>query len=175
MAKRLAMTIDGKLTYCSASDANIGKGRCNHIGHALKNEKQEEFLERVNKMSDILNKSEGYPRNSSDIKFLEEQFKNFNPDLYVKSPNIHARQIAADYGYGLEELVKDKHNSIKIAVISHGYFPEEYLEDASEDIKFAVASKGMHLDKLINDNSPDVSHAAAKMLEELKNKKNKEG
>lgn len=33
MTKRLAMTADGKLTYCSASEENVGKGRCNHIGH----------------------------------------------------------------------------------------------------------------------------------------------
>lgn len=33
MAKRLALTVDGNITYCTATDENIGKGRCNHVAH----------------------------------------------------------------------------------------------------------------------------------------------
>ena len=43
MPKRLAMTTDGKLTYCSAAEENVGKGRCNHIGHARNGESPEYF------------------------------------------------------------------------------------------------------------------------------------
>lgn len=45
--KRLAMTRDGKLTYCTADDENIGKGICNHVGHQGVNETKENFLERA--------------------------------------------------------------------------------------------------------------------------------
>ena len=31
--KRLAITKDGRLTYCTASEENIGKSRCDHIAH----------------------------------------------------------------------------------------------------------------------------------------------
>lgn len=45
MPKRLAITKDGKLTYCTASEENIGKGRCNHIAHQKMGESNLEFME----------------------------------------------------------------------------------------------------------------------------------
>ncbi len=48
MNKRLALTKEGKLTYCTASEENIGKGRCNHIAHQKNNETAEEFTKRIN-------------------------------------------------------------------------------------------------------------------------------
>ena len=47
MTKRLAMTVDGRLTYCSADEHNIGKGRCNHVSHAkMVNHKKNSWKER---------------------------------------------------------------------------------------------------------------------------------
>lgn len=46
--KRLAVTTDGKLTYCTASEENIGKGRCNHVYHQNDGESQEDFMKRSN-------------------------------------------------------------------------------------------------------------------------------
>ena len=48
MKKRLAVTKDGQLTYCSATEENIGKGRCNHVGHQLDSQTAEGFLESLN-------------------------------------------------------------------------------------------------------------------------------
>lgn len=45
--KRLALNTDGKITYCRASEENIGKGRCNHIEHQLDSETQEQFMDRT--------------------------------------------------------------------------------------------------------------------------------
>lgn len=47
------MTTDGKLTYCSATEENVGKGRCNHIGHARNGESPEYFSKRM-QAEDIL-------------------------------------------------------------------------------------------------------------------------
>lgn len=44
--KRLAVTEDFKLTYCTASPENIGKGRCNHINHQLEGEDPKDFVNR---------------------------------------------------------------------------------------------------------------------------------
>ena len=98
MAKRLAMTTDGKLTYCSASDENIGKGRCNHIGHALKGESELDFLNRINKTMKLLEEGDkhkllntryGYTSvediDLPELDFLREQFKNFNPEMFSSS------------------------------------------------------------------------------------------
>ena len=53
MAKRLAMTTDGRLTYCSATEENLGKGSCNHVGHARNGESPEYFSKRM-QAEDIL-------------------------------------------------------------------------------------------------------------------------
>lgn len=47
MSKRLALNINGEMTYCSASDENIGKGRCNHLEHQRSYETPQEFMDRV--------------------------------------------------------------------------------------------------------------------------------
>lgn len=56
MTKRLALTKEGTLTFCSASEENIGKGRCNHIEHQKQNEKIQDFINRIN--DKILNEKE---------------------------------------------------------------------------------------------------------------------
>ena len=46
--KVLALTTDGRITYCTASEEDRGKGRCNHIMHQEKNEDNNTFIERAN-------------------------------------------------------------------------------------------------------------------------------
>lgn len=46
MTSKLAVNTDGELTYCSASEENLGKGRCNHIVHQ-KYESAEDFTKAV--------------------------------------------------------------------------------------------------------------------------------
>lgn len=48
MQKRLAVTKDGRLTYCTATEENIGKGRCNHIAHQKPGESEASFMNRAN-------------------------------------------------------------------------------------------------------------------------------
>lgn len=55
MKKRLAYTSEGELTYCIASDENVGKGRCNHVAHQLSTESDQNFLDRVNRSTEIEN------------------------------------------------------------------------------------------------------------------------
>ena len=43
----LAVTKDGRLTYCTASEENRGSGRCNHIAHKYEHETVEDFLARA--------------------------------------------------------------------------------------------------------------------------------
>lgn len=49
------MTIDGQLTYCTATEENIGKGRCNHIAHINDEETIGEFLDRCNSIATLRN------------------------------------------------------------------------------------------------------------------------
>lgn len=45
--RRLALTVDGKLTYCTATPENVGKGKCNHVSHQNLVESAEDFLTRI--------------------------------------------------------------------------------------------------------------------------------
>lgn len=45
--RRLAINENGEMTYCTASEENIGKGRCNHLTHQGDHENQLDFMERV--------------------------------------------------------------------------------------------------------------------------------
>lgn len=68
--KRLALNTEGQMTYCSASEENIGKGRCNHIAHQRINESQKDFLERTSSKKD--------PKNF--FKKIEMKFKSIDKE-----------------------------------------------------------------------------------------------
>lgn len=53
------MTTDGKLTYCSAAEENVGKGRCNHVGHARNGESPEYFSKRMQAEDIVFNMFKG--------------------------------------------------------------------------------------------------------------------
>lgn len=53
--KRLALDINGKITWCYAKDENFGKGACTHITHQNLNESQNDFLNRTEKYFHIVN------------------------------------------------------------------------------------------------------------------------
>ena len=48
--KVLAITRDGRMTYCICDPELRGVGRCNHIAHQKENETEEKFTERVNNL-----------------------------------------------------------------------------------------------------------------------------
>ena len=47
MKGRLALTKDGKLTYCKAKPDNFGKGKCNHVEHMKDEESEDAFISRI--------------------------------------------------------------------------------------------------------------------------------
>lgn len=102
MVKRLAMTADGKLTYCSATEENVGKGRCNHIGHSKDGETQFDFVKRTEHVLEVMNRDPRKYKNIElrygDKNFLENEFKDYNPDFYINSKNPVAREVAAENG-----------------------------------------------------------------------------
>ena len=95
MSKRLAMTTDGRMTYCSASDANIGKGRCNHIIHQNKNENSNDFIKRVEELKE-------------------------NLDHKLNSENKFDRIHAARNKYGLDKLINDEDVYLRVTVTQQG-------------------------------------------------------
>lgn len=68
--KRLALNADGEMTYCSASEENIGKGRCNHVAHQKDGESQIQFMNRANEESN--NKSKENQIIENRVQLLEK-------------------------------------------------------------------------------------------------------
>lgn len=114
--KRLALTKDGKLTYCSASEENIGKGRCNHIAHQKAGESMQSFMNRANEelykenvkkhkpltdqeMNDIMWNVKGYDGTTMDVG--EEYFSIESGKWHVKE---EYRQGLADRGVDVDAL-----------------------------------------------------------------------
>lgn len=55
--KVLAATVDGRITYCTCSPEQRGKGRCNHVLHQEDGESESSFIERANLRSDEIESS----------------------------------------------------------------------------------------------------------------------
>lgn len=53
MKGRLALTVDGKITICTASEENIGKGRCNHIAHQKPDQTPDEFVASIENLVSV--------------------------------------------------------------------------------------------------------------------------
>lgn len=83
MKKKLALTKDGKLTYCTSSEENIGKGRCNHIAHQKENESNNDFLERCYNYNNYNGYDNNFNKNDSN-KNMREYFKDQNLSIVNK-------------------------------------------------------------------------------------------
>lgn len=77
MEKRLAITADGRMTYCSAAEDLVGKGRCNHIAHQLSKESRENFLNRMSENEVNYGK---YMPDEEYLLELEERLKRYIPE-----------------------------------------------------------------------------------------------
>ena len=168
MKKRLALTKDGRMTYCTASEENVGKGRCNHIAHQRLDESTKEFCERIKDMKENNNKKCDNNKNNY-IK---------NLDLEEKIELIDSENINDEI---LDILVKDKDWNIRVAVAYKGR--DKYLDilinDEDEYVRKAVAAYGRDkdLDVLVNDEDWHVrrtvaEHGRDKDLDILANDKN---
>ena len=180
MGKRLAMTTDGKLTYCLSSDVNIGKGRCNHVIHIKNGESKEDFIDTVEILNDVL-KRETYrysdsefcfPKEdgkyldhdsySADYNFFKKEAKNLNINILAKSANPLARVVAIENGYSPKKLENDPDFEVRIALVHKEYKLDKYINDKDPRVRAEVAKQGYGLEKLIKDKEKSVRLEVAK-------------
>lgn len=169
MVNRLALTVDGNITYCSASEENIGKGRCNHIAHQKECQSKEDFIKSVNNedkfekiknlefedLKKLYDKGEDINllkqvENRDFLKYMISKGETEFKDL-LKTKDIQLKIILASYGLHIDELKNDKHEFIREEVANQGYALEELVNDDSGEVRATVASHGYGLDKLIDD------------------------
>ena len=169
MAKRLALTVDGNITYCTATDENIGKGRCNHIGHQKDEESQEDFVNRIEseiKLSKIKNLKlkdlKNMYDNGEDLELLK-QLENEELIEYriskgetdfkdvLNTENTNIKFILIGHGLHIDEFKNDEDPFIREEVAEQGYALEDLVNDNDGDVRASVASHGYGLEKLIDD------------------------
>lgn len=85
MAKVLAITEDGRLTYCSAPLELRGKGRCNHVGHANDGESAREFCERIEREQGV---ARTYGRDEINMDTWETLELNFPKEAEKAKENM---------------------------------------------------------------------------------------
>lgn len=165
MAKRLAMTADGKLTYCSASEENVGKGRCNHIGHERDGESPEHFSRRMQAEDIVFNLFKGLhyyedeeiggidPKAFGEAYFEASKLrilKSFSSERLreMNSSLSDAELILRGDKKDLERLSKsdNPYSSYLANEVLEGNHPEEFdFEEAEEFPEEEFwASKGMY-------------------------------
>lgn len=172
--KVLALTKDGKMTWCTASEKNIGKGRCNHIAHQKNNESVEDFCKRVKDINinydnndNIIDKIKDLKANDK-IKLIEsEDVSDEILDILVNDKNCFVREAVAKHGRNkdLDILVNDEYSVIREVIAEYGRDKDLdiLVNDEDIDVRREVAEygRGKDLDILVNDEDSNVRYEVA--------------
>ena len=76
MRKILALTVDGKLTYCTAPEELRGKGRCNHVFHQRNGQNIDDFMFYVQQVDSIPGLLQGDVSEKTDNGTIEYAVKS---------------------------------------------------------------------------------------------------
>ena len=143
MAKRvLALTVDGRLTYCTAPEEMRGKGRCNHIAHQEENQSPEDFIMSVEKR--IVEEDGGLVDQTEYINSIVEKYSinSKNPDwesiirglenpFHIGSEKDGTYEEAKMIDFK-QELIKRENGDVYHLVAKYEFRGEEYECDFGE-------------------------------------------
>ena len=101
------------MTYCTASEENIGRGRCNHIAHQKNVENISEFLSRANQTI-----KETEPKFADGSVLPEKKRYGSDPEMdkLVDCEVWWDCRKAVEQGYGLDKLINDKEWEVRKTV-----------------------------------------------------------
>ena len=138
-----------------------------------KNEDREDFIAKNHiefttnqygsnlKLDIIINESHGYYGMREDIV---RDYK-YGLDKLINDKEEFVRMAVAKQGYGLDILINDKKGFVRAAVASQGYGLDILINDEEYYVRMAVAKQGYGLNILINDNHTNVYYAVLDYLE----------
>ena len=141
MSKVLALTTDGRITYCTASEEDRGKGRCNHIVHQDKNESIEQFTERYNKMIEESSNVTKENETAEEIKDKEilELYAKINElageELTEENFNEVISKLPPEVNRKIQEIAFDASEDFSLPVVNDTYYQDKVLEN---DIRFTT-------------------------------------
>ena len=158
MAKRLALTVDGNITYCTATDENIGKGRCNHVSHQKNGQSIEDYIKSVQK--DI--EANSFKKLSlKEVKLMYENGENIDELKKINKKTV-VDYLVSQGETDFPELSKSNKQWVKEELAKGGLYLDKYLNDEDDSIRYRVAERGYGLDKLVNDKSPSIRSEVAR-------------
>lgn len=146
--KALALTKDGRMTYCSAPPEKRGQGRCNHLEHQNEGESEAEFLVRI---SDEMITETQTP---SEDKFQSHTLieRSDNPDDYHEITQEEIDQFASQ----LDELAGQKLTLDNFEEVLNSLPAEKIYEIASIGFKaapmFSLPITDENFDEKLEDN-----------------------
>lgn len=157
MSKVLALTKDGKITFCEHTPEERANGLCNHIFLESELEKEDKQGEENNVIKiDISSDFENQIKNLA-LKDKVSLIKNGEYlSYFINDDDKDVRIAVANEKYGLDRLVKDKSPFVRKVVAEQGYGLDELLNDSSDLVREEIAKQGYGLDKLVNDPSYSV-------------------
>lgn len=129
MPKVLALTKDGKLTYCSAPENKRGQGRCNHIGHQKKGQSEKEFLEEMNYNPARDNPMIKKEYNQKGFEEAEAQIRMYNKTCIRQATSLGKSSIMC--------RIADEHRDKSVLFVT----PSSNLVNDMEGYKFAINCK----------------------------------
>lgn len=169
-AKRLALNLDGEITYCSADDEHVGKGRCDHLDHIKHNETSDEFLKRCNLKYNTL--KHGIVLSDKTSVKIPVLYYNQNGTLHLNKIN--------DFGNKMQRGVQSKG---LIALADKDFLNKQFLKldrfngdlhaiDDKTDVINSSFSESLSLilaDSLFNKDNFQSPHGVAVKIETTEN------
>ena len=110
-----ALTVDGKLTLCKATEETRGKGRCKHVAHQAPGQSLDDFFKSVNEKIAIETANEQVDQKPYILKIVKKYGRTNNPDW--------------------KNMISSIDNPFNIGKESDGSYEEAKMVDFSQDFK----------------------------------------
>lgn len=144
MAKVLAITKDGKLTYCTAPPDLRGKGRCNHVAHQEDGQTKEEFLFKTIKENELTGNTAG----GRDL--LSVQSNGMALDyVSAQTPEVCLAAVKND-GISLK-FVETQTREICVAAVRQNGLALEHVKKQDKDICIDAVTNNRKAMRFVNE------------------------
>lgn len=80
--KVLALTTDGRVTYCTCDPSQRGKGRCNHVAHQMPGESAEDFMNRAVSEHSIAEEGEKSTPNVAENPITQDEIDDLRRQIF---------------------------------------------------------------------------------------------
>ena len=151
--KVLALTEDGRLTYCTAPEDKRGKGRCNHVSHQKEGQSVQNFIEEIKDSQDsTLNDI-----NKEDLEAVKKSgwalrhVKNQTPEICMEAVKQN--------GWALK-FVQDQTPEICMAAVKQNGLALKYVKNQSPEICMAAVKQNGQALEYIQDQTPEIIQTA---------------